>query len=1184
HIRRKSKTCTLRANYSITEAWVTDLVLDGRDSAAPADLDPEQTFVTPVDFIVAVNTLCRVVTGDNITTAAHFVNRRATFDVDDAACAATFEDLESVGRSTHPIVALLGLPAATTLEDLARLVPEDDAAASGPSDLSGRLIAEIRKRQIDSIRRILFEGGLPTGLGSEDGLMEQIKANTIAERMSYKGFTPVLAGGLFRGQSIYGGFLEAPDPREIERGLENVMSDVLRKDLEAGGRMKELSLHLQRLMLTVQDGAKELEARRRQVEAAEGDLRARAALAGEPGGMAEMRASQERLMRAWADFSASMVRTKSAFITLVSELKALGEGETGTLRPYQPPASREVRVVRRDASAELLDFWTERLADPGFEAASDALLARTGASVTPEARGRLSEAARSYRDALTVAQGVRTNTFADAERLSLLMRNDVEGKRLALRAAIVVALGGLGTLDPHTGPAAGEILAFFRAEAEKAAEAGTIDRAQKRAIAAQLRETFWRAMSSMPRVEAAFVRLEAQEKALDTAREALLADYLSNAGDNATRFILKDMRLDAYLKAQKSFDAELVKMLESPEFAKDPALARVLDGLHEVRASFERASSAAKYGRGMAALDALIMLEQTRLRGARWAGRPPTEVDRAAEALQTLNSTRERWTNGRTELQPIYAVTLMQGETHTWSVDKWLTAAEFAALSKTPDAPGGIAERGGRFFIDTAADGSNAKFEVIGGVDVAEAARSGAAADLQTNSELRALRERMNDSDFVALGGPAGETSGYQFAQVFGPGGLHARGKLFFFDAKSGAALHPVLALSRPPEEVVVMAFSEDKTKVTPPRDRFPNLLSLQQSEDGKDFRRLAFSPSGAVKLAEAARGYQAEQLRRGWIEVKLNSFGFARDGDGRVVQIYRTQDDFEAQWKAFDHAARDLKDARKALERVSSDLAAARAVNAAAAVKAAEADLAHSKVWTLYRTSDLALGMDGPDMLGAVVSVSAPAVRGTLALDGPVDPVKRGDEAKAVTAPAASRLIGPIAAAVVDGKGLLRRVYATTDEVDRAAPSWTMRSYAPRSEKNPEGDVNSRDENGRMLTKVRFSDYVDVVDGEKLPVLLSGRTLLERLDASKSKLKSVGHWAIMPYNWGNILLEIPRELVQSPIEILAGRDPRSHHYLGRAAMYKTEGGATEHHGFSRSALGYIDVLNLLPDPVDRFY
>jgi len=109
HIRRKAKTCTLRANYSITEAWRVDVALDGRDCLSAVDLAPDQTFVTPVDFVVAGNTLCRAVSGDNITAAAHFTNRRFTFDVDDVACAATFEELESVGLTTHPLAALLGL-------------------------------------------------------------------------------------------------------------------------------------------------------------------------------------------------------------------------------------------------------------------------------------------------------------------------------------------------------------------------------------------------------------------------------------------------------------------------------------------------------------------------------------------------------------------------------------------------------------------------------------------------------------------------------------------------------------------------------------------------------------------------------------------------------------------------------------------------------------------------------------------------------------------------------------------------------------------------------------------------------------------------------------------------------------------------------------------------------------------
>ena len=160
---------------------------------------------------------------------------------------------------------------------------------------------------------------------------------------------------------------------------------------------------------------------------------------------------------------------------------------------------------------------------------------------------------------------------------------------------------------------------------------------------------------------------------------------------------------------------------------------------------------------------------------------------------------------------------------------------EFAALCKTPTLPA-ASPSAAALLHRHAADGSNAKFEVIGGVTWPRPALRGAD-DLHTNSEIAALRERMKDSDFVALGGPAGETSGYQFAQVFGPGGARANGKLSSSTRRAGPRCIRSSALSRPPEEVVVMAFSEDKTR-TPPRDRFPNLLSLQQSEDGKDFRR----------------------------------------------------------------------------------------------------------------------------------------------------------------------------------------------------------------------------------------------------------------------------------------------------------------------------------------------------------
>lgn len=998
------------------------------------------------------------------------------------------------------IVVLLNLPARTRLEELSGLVPEESVPL-GPVELAGRLIADIRERQLDSVRRTLFGAGAPANFGREEDLIGQIKADRIAERMSYQGVNLVFMAGVFRGQTIYGGALEAPDPRAIERSLENVVSETLRRDLQASGRNREMALHFQRLLVAVQDGSRQLEAQGRLVEASEKDLRARAVLAEDSGGVAEVKQAEDRLVRAWADFSRLMVETKSSFIRLVSELKALEKASVAILRPRQAAFSRESLPLRHDARSELLDFWTERLAEEGFESESDALLARTGASVGAELRASLRQAARDYRQA-----------FHET-------RDDVEGKRRALRSAIVSVLGGLETLDPHAGPAAGEIVRFFQAEAEKAAQAGTLERSAQRAIAVELRKTSLRAAALEPRLEAAFLRLEDRAKVLDEAREDLLAASLSNTGDVASRFVLSDKSLDRYLKAQTAFDDELIGVLESRDLAKDPSLARILDGLHDVRGCLARASSAAKYGRGMAAIDALIMIEEVRLRGARWAGRPSEEIDRAAGALESLRAERARWAAGKTELQPVYAVTLRDGDARTWTVDRWLTAEEFATFRKG----GEIVERGGRFFIDRAADGSNTQFEVIGGVDAAEALRRGTLEALRSNAELADLHTRLEDSDFVLLGGPAGASEGRSFNDVFDPDSLRPRGGIFFFDANGGAALNATQALSRRPEEIVIMVHAG---RTPPTRGLFPNLESLRRSEEGQDFRELLVSPSGAAKLAEAARAGQAEQLRRGWIELKLNGFGFARDGRGRVVDLYLTREDF-------DRALRARPEDR-----------------------------------TLHRSEDLVLTLDGQ---GAVVRAEAPAAGGTLSLG---ESVPGGG-------PGVVALSGSLAAAIVDRRGRLVQSYATREEADRASAAWTPRSYALT------GDVSLLDDTGRVLTKVRFNRYEDPArleeDGRPMPVLLSGRYMLDRLKAAESRRGSLEHWAAKPYNWGNIVLEPFRSLVQAPLEILGARDPNRSPFLDRANMYKSEGGLTEHHGVARSVLAVADVFDVLPDPVERY-
>jgi len=1161
------------------------------------------------------------------------------------------------------VVALLGLKPETTVAQLAALVPDDAKPSEGLPDLAERLISDIRARQIESVRRVLFENGLPSDLAGPDELMQQIKANTIAERMSYKGFTPVLASGIFRGTTVTGAFLEAPDPREIERALENVMSDVLRKQLESDGRLHELSLRLNELMIRTLDGARELEAQRRAIEAAEGDLKARSALASGPDDAALL-AAQQRLTDAWTAFAKTMVDTKSAFITLVTELQGMGEGATGTLRPYQPPVQRETRVVRPDARAQLLDFWTERMSDEDFADRQDALLARLGPAVPADARERVQAAARSYRQALKDADAVRSNDFTAPEKLDLLTRNDVEGKRLALRAEIERAAQGLGAADPNLNGAAADLLTFFREQAEDAASRSGSDRSDQRAIAEQLRETFWGAATPSPAVEAAFRRLEALEKTLDDRREALLADYLADSTGDPNKLVIKDLALDDYLKAQTAFDAELIKDLESPGFADHDGMARVLDGLHDVRATLDRAYARAKYGRGMAALDALIMLENTRLRAARWGGRAPTEIDRVAEALQDLKDLRARWADGKTELQPVYALTRVVDGKRVWTVDDWWTEAEFQAATKRAAGTENAASLGadGRWYVTNLRTNDHNRdyrgvYEVVGGVDVAEALRDGADKALTDNRLEAAIAERMRDFDFVAVGGPKDPVAGLSFDQVFGSGGLHAHGRVFFFEADArGRALHPLAALSRKPEQVVAMVYDGDQPLR---RDRFPTLSSLKDSDEAARFKRLAVSPRGAEQLARHAEQYREVQLRRGWVEVKLNSFGFARDASGRVTQLYRTQDDFQAQWKAFDNAQRDLSDAERSLaaaraeearlkaedERAQDEFSAAaarfraergptdspamdrakkaaaaelaatpggdgpeqtefraavrellnapdrvqaqksidkamkarqkiaeryrdaraKAVNAAKAEADARATLDHAKAWTLYRSADLDLGLDET---GAVVSAQAAPARGAAAL---ADAVPGGGAAQ-------DHVRGPLAAAVLDDQGRLVRRYATPEDVDAAAASWKLKSY------DVDGETDARLPDGRVATKVRLSHYETDVPGGPQPVLLSERYLIERLDASRSRLGTAKHWAIMPYNWGNILLEIPRGVAQAPIELIGGRDPNSSHYLGRAAMYKTEGGETERHGFFRTVLGWVDVLDLLPDPVTRWY
>jgi hypothetical protein len=1144
------------------------------------------------------------------------------------------------------IAALLnldsGLEPGARLDRLMSLVPQDPAGGRDLAALGDGFINEVRSRGLDEVKRSLFEGGLPAGLGDGDGLIEQLRADTIAERMSYKGFTPVAAFGVFRGQVVGGAFLEAPDPQSIERGLTNILSDVLRKELVSTGRMKELSLRLSELMVRVQDGTSIIEARRKLIQAAETEYRAQLA----QGHLEEARLAQENLFAAWLEFSRSLAETRSSFIALVSELEALGQARATGLRAAAGPLSGDMPELRKDPRAELVDYVAGRVLDAGFAARLDGLLAGLGPGVTLEQRQRLAKRAVLYRDAVQDGEAVMIREFSPAERLRLLTLNDREGKRQAAAAEFSSVLSALGRLDPHSNPKWAQLLGFLRDDlAEQTAKAGR-QRFDEVAVAAALRDAYWRAVPAPFAVEGAFQRLEGLHAELASAKQVLLESYLTDLSADPSHFILKDIHLDRYLKAEAAFDAELIKTFDSAEVRGDGALARGLDGIYDLRRSLRRSGDDIRSGRGLRALDALLMLEESRLAAERWHGAGPEALDRTAAALQNLREMKARWQKGQADLSPLYGLTTNAADgRRLWTIDGWLTTEQVSEMR----AQGLIAERDGRLFL------KDKGLEVLGGVDVGESAGAKAAAASRSNEEALSLHGDMQKGDFLATAAD-GQSKVLSFRDVFGPGGKAAQGRLFFFDAgqpkeKAGmlhSAVHPLTALARAPEANGVYLYEGGQALA---RGQFPTLESLQASSEAKDFSRLLVTARGAEELMAWSRERGVEEARRGWLEVKLNGAGFARDAAGKVSELYQTEDDFQAVLKSLRNAAADLRSAKDDLaqaqvraaelqkvadagkdaaeragldyqrrqaevraelkeaayasvarERGESDqLFAARqrlaldkavagdrgfraaqkdfepvakaAVESADQLKAARAEvenkakaeaeaeviLEHSRTWSLYRSADLELGLDAQ---GRVAAARAPPVYGGLGLDESLG----GTAVRSVT--------GELLAAIVDEEGGVRAI-ADPDEFSRAAQTWTLKSVAMG------GAQDAASADGKTVRPVyRMSHY----ESGGLPVMLNSRFLAESRDTAESKAWRAKYWSVMPYNWGNIILEIPRGIVGAPIELLTGRDPRQHHYLGRAYMYKTEGGETEHYNFFQKVGHFIDILDIAPDFVGRYY
>jgi hypothetical protein len=1033
---------------------------------------------------------------------------------------------------------------------------------------------------------------------------------------------------VFRDQQVGGLFLEAPDPRAIERGLTNVLSDVLRKELESTGRMKELSLKLHLLMSRVEDGAHELEARRGAIQAAEGELRAKTAL----GDAAEVMAAQDRLAQSWLGFAQTMAEVKNDFIALVTELEALGQGRALQSASYFREDGTDMSMLRRDSRAELLRFLTERMLDSrfqdGFEPALDAL----SPALPRELRDRLRERAALYRQAKVDHDALQHSGFGEADRMELLMRNDLEGKRLALEAVWSDVLRAIGRLDPKINPGWERFLAYVREDLERQTAKQGERIAQYDEVIDAMGESWRDAAHVPPAIKAAVDRLELLHEDMAEKRRTLMTGYLSELEVDPARLVMKDLDLDAYLKAQQAFDDELIKTLESKELKDDPSLARGLNGLYDVRKVLERQQAAVKSGRGMAALDALIMLEQARLHAARWRQAAPSELDAVARALQTLRETRERWLAGASGLKPLYAVTSPREDGgRTWNVNRWLTKAEVEGRELTV--------RGDRVFLKSGE-------EIIGGVDVKESALGEARGAKIENDELLRTGNNPENADLLV----AGVDRSYSIEDVFGQGGLHSQGRVFFFEApaptdkpgRAHLALHPMQALSRDPSTVEMLIYAGNKPLS---RGSFPTLESLRASPEGDDFHLLLLTDKGAAELAERAGDARALSLRMGWLEIKLNGYGFARDAQGNVAQLYITEDDFRAQLKAFRNARTDLAKAqteleegkreadrrqlaaeaaregqlaanalyqaevRKVRDRLFNELsqelstedpgfkaeldkrlsqnkkykeaqeryapeakragqvqdayreALARVENLEKDLKAAELILQRSGSWSLYQSKDVTLWNDSQ---GATARVTATPIYGSLELE---ERIGRG----AGTTPVSGELYG----AVLDEQGRLLKWYGSDQDIDAASQRWRMRSIELG------GDQLADSPDGRTVkTTYKLSHYEE--DGR--PVLLNARYLAERLEKAGSAKTGAKYWGLMPWRWGSLALELPSSIIGIPLEVATGRDSRQHHYLGRVSMYKQEGGDTERHGFFRAALGVIDVLNIAPDHVGRFF
>ncbi|MFH2202136.1 MAG: hypothetical protein ABIJ96_03390 [Elusimicrobiota bacterium] len=1210
------------------------------------------------------------------------------------------------------IKALLGLPRDVTPAQLARLVPADQGGDSGDlGRIAARFISQVEALNIDQIRRTLFDGGIPAALGSEDGLIHQIRADVIAERMSYNGFTPVAAFGIFRARSVGAFYMEAPDPRSIERGLEQVLSESLRKELMSQGRMQELAQQLHLLMNAVAEKSKLVEKQHRLILAAADEFQASLARF-ERGmtGAAELASSQQALVDALLEFSKTVAELKNDFIKLVTELEAIGFPAQKLIVPSARALELAGAEKGRTEQERMLSYASRRVLDAGFAQRLLDKLA-TLRSLAPEARRDLDAASSLYRMIHEAAEAARYHPEIDAaHKLEVLTKLDAEGRRLQVEGVLGRIFAAL-SVDPAGRT---EFLNFLMQDIEGQITAADGAVAHNDGLLMSMREAYADSLDLPFALQGAVMRLEKLYRARLDAKQTLLEDYMLNLR-GAADFIMRDIALDTYLKAEAAYDAEVLKTYEHESVAGDSSMIRYLASLYPPTVSIERAKSELRFGRAMPALEALIMLEEGRLKALRYEHASARDINEVLNVLGYLQGLRERWlARDPGELSPLYAVTEVVGDRRLWTTQGWFTQEDVNRLLEAKQIH---KDADGRMWL---LDGKR-RLEVIGGVDSALGKSSSARRALDGNTVRLQLHKLFATSEFalVRLDGAGVRAFSYEEALA-----VAVKGAMFSFTRDSGRyelhpARHPLKALWSDPANTETVLYTGGESYS---RDRFPTIESLYDhvkrlrlSDSAADrreaeyFHFLEAGPKGVEKMIEYAREHKVRSQRRGWMGVKLQSYGFAVEQGAEPAAMYLTQDDFNEAVRSLQESVRIFAETRGVVEAAKSAEDAARgkmdaqkerldaehaqyqqvqktvrdrieremrgsytrragepAEDFASRFKAElnartvkddgfiDAQQAHAKELDKfnklhqdfrdkYRKFDQALeDLTQTGLLmarGGQWEAQGQAYLEALRRAGvpeEIDPVRPDklsipgeakklsgvqqwrlyvtrdtsitvDERNSLVRVAAKPVFGEqelsvglgaaqgktrtvrgeIFAAVMDTDQTLVKIYLDPEAVEKAGEDWALADQMiVLSHEDPQQAhdriVRERGDGKTVDPNYRLRYYVD--PESKLPVMLNRRYMISRLVDSGREKAGVESWAYSPWNWGSLLMEIPRGVLGTPMELLTGRDPNQHNYLGRVHMQKIEGGATNHHGFFRRAVGFIDFLDLMPDPVDWYF